>query len=784
MSNEQNQNGELPQIPEILPLLPIRDVVIFPFMRTPLLVGRHGSIKAVDEALVKDRLLFCTTQVDINDENPVPNGLYKTGCVASILRMYKTPDGKVNLTILGIMRAKVVNFIEEEGITRVQIQMVKEQQSADMTLELEALIRHIRDLLEKIATLGKVIAPEILIHFDEIQDPGKLADIICSQFSLKVKEAQEIFEENNPIKRLKKVGELLNKELEVLTMQAKIQHQAKEEISKTQKEYFLKEQLRAIRNELGDSDNKAEEMDELKEKIEKIGMPEEAKKEALKQLKRLETMFADSAEASIIRTYLDWLINLPWSITTKDNINIKKAKNILDEDHYNLEKVKDRILDYMGVCKIKKKIKGPILCFIGPPGVGKTSLGKSIARAMGRKFVRMSLGGMKDEAEIRGHRRTYVGALPGRLIQGIKTAGSNNPVFMLDEIDKIGSDFRGDPSSALLEVLDPEQNFSFQDHYLNIPFDLSKVMFIATGNLTDTIPSALKDRMEMMYLAGYTEEEKIRICEQFLIPKQVEENGLKKDSLKFEKESLIHVIRHYTREAGLRNLERNIATICRKVARVMAEDQKPPKTITPELVTKFLGPEKFMSDTLREKDEIGISTGLAWTQYGGEILLIETSIMPGHRQLTLTGQLGSVMKESAMAALTYIKTKSNILKIKSGLFDKLDIHVHVPEGAVPKDGPSAGITIATSIISALANKPVRRDIAMTGEITLTGRVLPVGGVKEKVLAAMRMNIKTIIIPEQNKKDLSEITPEILKKVKFVTVKHMDDVIRQVFKVGK
>ncbi|HRK02118.1 MAG TPA: endopeptidase La, partial [Oligoflexia bacterium] len=632
------------------------------------------------------------------------------------------------------------------------------------------------ELLEKVISLGKMLSPDILMVLDDITDPGRLADLVASNLGLKVAEAQLILETTSPIERIKRITDILNKELEVLSLQAKIRSQAKDEMTKTQKEYFLREQIRAIKTELGDADSKGEELQELKEKILACRMPPEVEQEALKQMARLERMHPDASEASMLRTYIDWLIETPWAKATKDNLDIARAKQILDEDHYNLTKIKERILEYLAVRKLKEKMKGPILCFAGPPGVGKTSLGKSIARALGREFVRISLGGVKDEAEIRGHRRTYVGALPGRIIQGLKQAGTNNPVFVLDEIDKLGSDFRGDPSAALLEVLDPEQNNAFRDHYLNVPYDLTHVMFLATANVLDTIPSALRDRMEIIQLPGYTEEEKVRITQNYLIKKQIGENGISPRHIEFTEEGVKNVIAGYTREAGLRSLERNIGTICRKTAKRVAEGNEEKVIVNKETVAKLLGPATFVREDEQDKDEVGIATGLAWTQFGGEILYIETTTMKGKGAITLTGQMGEVMKESAQAAMGYIRSKASAYGIDEDVFSKLDVHVHIPAGAIPKDGPSAGITMATAIISKLTNVPIRKDVAMTGEITLTGKVLPIGGLKEKALAAMRHGVKTIVIPDKNKKDLEDIPEEYREKLTFVPVKTLDEVL--------
>jgi ATP-dependent Lon protease len=603
-----------------------------------------------------------------------------------------------------------------------------------------------------------------------------LADLVASNLRLKIEESQAILEIFDPIQRLKKVNELLSRELELSTMQARIQNQAKEEMTKTQRDYFLREQMKQIQQELGEGDERAEELGELKKQIERAKMPADVKAEAEKQLRRLEQMHPESSEASLVRTYLDWLVDLPWSKSTKDNLNIRKAKQVLDEDHYDLEKIKERILEYLAVNKLRKKIKGPILCFVGPPGVGKTSLGRSIARSLNRNFVRVSLGGVRDEAEIRGHRRTYVGALPGRIIQGIKQAGSNNPVFMLDELDKVGADFRGDPSAALLEVLDPEQNHAFSDHYLNLPFDLSNVLFICTANLMDPIPPALADRMEVIQLSGYTNEEKLEIARKYLIPRQLEDTGIAGKYVEFSDDALLRIVGEYTKEAGLRNLEREIASICRKIARKVAEGKHDLVRVTRANVHSFLGAPKFLPETEQEHHEIGVATGLAWTSTGGEILYVEASLSKGRGNLTLTGQLGDVMKESAQAAVSYARAHAPKLGIESDFYQKLDIHIHVPAGAIPKDGPSAGITMATALISALTRRPVSRDVAMTGEITLRGRVLPIGGLKEKSLAAVRAGIKTIILPDRNEKDLAEIPKQLKRKLRWVTAQNMSEVL--------
>lgn len=774
-----NYDGEQIEIPESLPLLPVRDIVVFPFMIIPLFVGRDSSIKSVEESLSKsDRLILLSSQKDISDEHPAPEGIYTTGTVAMIMRMRKLPDGRIKILIQGLCKAKIKDYSQTQPYFKVNIQKISEQVSGTAA-EAEALMRNVREQLEKVISLGKVLSPDILMVLDDIIDPGRLADLVASNLGLKVSDGQQILETHDPFDRLKRIHEILLKEIEVLTIQAKIRSQAKDEMTKSQKEYFLREQIRAIKNELGDGDSKTEEMEEIREKIAIAKMPSEVEQEVLKQLGRLERMHPEASEASMLRTYIDWLIETPWSKQTVDSLELKRAKEVLDEDHYNLQKVKERILEYLAVRKLKDRMKGPILCFTGPPGVGKTSLGKSIARSMGREFVRISLGGVKDEAEIRGHRRTYVGALPGRIIQGLKQAGTNNPVFMLDEIDKLGSDFRGDPASALLEVLDPEQNFSFRDHYLNVSFDLSNVMFIGTCNVLDTIPSALRDRMEVIQLPGYTEEEKFHIARRHLIPKQVDENGLKKEQIEFAEDGVKTVISQYTREAGLRNLERSIATLCRKTAKRVAEGEGGPTLINHDLVAKMLGPAPFIREDEQENDEVGIATGLAYTSVGGEILFVEVTTAKGKGGIILTGQLGEVMKESAQAALGLIRWRAKDFGIDEDIFSKLDIHVHFPQGAIPKDGPSAGITMAAAMISRLTGIPVRKDIAMTGEITLTGRVLPIGGLRDKALAAMRHGIKNIIIPDKNKKDLEDIPEEFRSQLHFTLVKTIDEVLEVV-----
>lgn len=774
-----NYEGEQIQIPENLPMLPVRDIVIFPFMILPLFVGRDSSIKAVEEALARnDRLIFLSSQKNTADEFPQPDSIYETGTIAMIMRMRKLPDGRIKILAQGLTKAKIGEFTQSEPFYRVNISKIEEKiLDANDIVEAEALMRNVRENLEKVISLGKVLSPDILMVLDDVTDSGRLADLVASNLGLKMSEAQSLLEMFDPLARIKNVNEILMRELEVLAMQAKIRSQAKDEMTKSQKEYFLREQIRAIKNELGDGDNKQEEMQELRQKLIEAKMPDEAEQEVMKQLGRLERMHPDSSEASILRSYLELVVELPWNKGTEDNLDLKNAKKILDEDHFDLQKIKERCLEYLAVRKLNKTMKGPILCFSGPPGVGKTSLGRSIARALGREFLRISLGGVKDEAEIRGHRRTYVGAMPGKIIQGLKQVKSRNPIIMLDEIDKLGSDFRGDPSAALLEVLDPEQNNTFRDHYLNLPFDLSNVMFLATANVLETIPPALRDRMEIIQLSGYTEDEKLKISKQYLLNKQIKENGITDKNIEVGDDALKFTIEHYTREAGLRNLERLIGTLCRKVARKVAEGDKERFKITPDTVTKFLGAPIYIREEQQDKDEVGISTGLAWTQAGGEILYIETSMSRGKGGVILTGQMGDVMKESATTAMSYIRGNGERYGIDEKTCGEHDIHVHIPAGAIPKDGPSAGLAMATAMISKLTGIPVRRDVAMTGEMTLTGKALPIGGLKEKALAAMRHGITKIIIPYKNLKDVEEIAEEYRNKLEFLPVKHIDEVLQ-------
>ena len=766
------------QIPKALPLLPVRDIVVFCDMVMPLFVGRERSIRAVEEGVAKDGFLMLATQKDPAIENPATNDIYTVGTVSRVLRILKLPDGRAKALVQGVAKARIIRYLRKRSSYRVQIEVIEEQPIEEINLEVEALMRTVRENSEKILSLHGEMSADITTILQSIEEPGKLADLAASNLKLKVNEAQQLLEISAPLERLKKVNDLLLREFELSTVQAKIESDVKDEITKSQRDYFLREQVRAIYKELGEQDDKIIEIEDYRRKIKRAKMPQEADKEAIKQLKRLEQMHPDSAEATVSRSYLDWLVELPWSRSSKDSFDIAKAKAVLEKDHYGLKSIKDRILEYLSVRKLNPKMKSPILCFVGPPGVGKTSLGQSIARALQRKFIRISLGGIRDEAEIRGHRRTYIGAMPGRILQGLKQCGSNNPVFMMDEIDKLGADFRGDPSSALLEALDPEQNYAFSDHFINIPFDLSGVMFILTANFTDAIPSALLDRMEVITLSGYTEEEKLVIAQKYLIPRQIKENGLKARAVTFSSGAVKQIITEYTSEAGLRNLEREIGKICRKIARKIAEGRKESFAVVKSNLHKYLGIAKYGPEMDKEESQIGLATGLAWTQAGGEVLYVEASLISGKGELIVTGQLGEVMQESARAAVSYARANLVALGLDAKKFENLDIHIHVPAGAIPKDGPSAGIAMATALISVLTNKEVRNDVAMTGEITLRGRVLPIGGLKEKALGAMRAGIHTIIIPEKNRKDLAEIPRHLKRRLKFIPVKQMDEVLSQ------
>ena len=777
---EEDEKGST--IPDILPLMPVRDIVIFTDMLLPLFVGREKSVLAVEEAVSKDGFIFLATQKETGVENPKPDQIYEIGTIGRVLRMLKLPDGRVKALVQGVAKARIIQYTRKKSLYRVRHEVIAQVPVKEMTIEIQALMRNVRENSEKILAFRGEMTGDVSAILESIDDPGKLADLVASNLRLKIDESQMVLEVTDSVERLQKVNDLLSREVDLSSMQAKIQSNVRDEIAKSQRDYFLREQVRAIHKELGESDEKALEVEEYQKKIKRAKMGKEAEAEALKQLKRLEQMHPDSAESSVVRTYLDWLVEMPWSKSSKDDIHIKEAKKVLDSDHYGLKKIKERILEYLSVRKLNPKMKGPILCFVGPPGVGKTSLGRAIARAMGRKFFRISLGGIRDEAEIRGHRRTYIGALPGRILQGIKQCGTNNPIFMMDEIDKLGSDYRGDPSSALLEALDPEQNSSFSDHYLNLPFDLSKVMFVLTANMTDTIPSALLDRMEIIMLSGYTEEEKTVIAEKYLFPRQLKENGIKARDLQISPVALQQIIAEYTSESGVRNLERELGTICRKVARKLAEEQKGPFTISKNTLHKYLGIPKYITEMDQEESQAGLATGLAWTQVGGEVLYVEASLIGGKGEMILTGQLGDVMQESARAAMSYARTKLSEFGIEENVFENQDVHIHVPSGATPKDGPSAGIAMATALISILSNKPVNKYVAMTGEITLRGRVLPIGGLKEKALGALRAGIKTIVIPEKNRRDLDEIPLYVKKKINFIPVKNMSEVLDIAFKL--
>jgi len=775
---------DLLELPSTYPLIPTRDVLVFPYMVFPLFIGRSFSIRAVEEALDNNqRYIFLSLQKDKEKEIPTKKDIHEIGVVATIIRMMKLEDNRIKILVQGVSRGRIKELKKVDDYYQVKVKIIEDPE-VEETLEVQALKHSLKDLLDKAISLGKQIVPDLVEIIKSVEEPGRLADLVASILDIKAEEAQQILEILDSVERLRVVHDRFLKEVGILELQQKIRISAKEAIEKDQREYFLRQQIKAIQEELGERDEKQEEIENYKKKIEESGMPDEIKEEALKQLKRLEKMHPDSAEAGVIRTYLDWLVELPWNKRTKDRLDLKIAKKILDEDHYDLEKIKERILEYLAVLKLKKEnskdksIKGPILCFVGPPGVGKTSLGRSIAKALNRKFVRISLGGVRDEAEIRGHRRTYVGAMPGKIIQAIKQAGTKNPVIMLDEVDKIGLDFRGDPTAALLEVLDSEQNKEFVDHYLGVPFDLSEVMFICTANRLDTIPRPLLDRMEVIRLSGYSEEEKLHIAKKYLIPKQLKENGLDDKTVEFSDKAITFLIRGYTREAGVRNLERQIGSIIRKIAKKIIETGKKKKyKITPSLIKKFLGAPIYSTEK-EEKDEIGVVTGLAWTEVGGEILKIEVTKMDGKGNLVLTGSLGDVMKESARIAFSYVKSKAKELGIDPEEFGKYDLHIHVPAGAIPKDGPSAGIAITTGTASVFTNRPVRSDVAMTGEITLRGKVLPVGGLKEKILAAKRAEIKTVILPKDNKEEvMSDLPPYVRKSMNLIFVDHIDEVFK-------
>ena len=764
-------------IPKEMPVLMLRDIVVFPYMVVPLFVGREKSKNAIDQSLSSHRMILLLTQKDMEVEEPKQEDVYSYGTVALVMRMLKLPDGRVRILAQGLVRARLEELDEGKPYYSAKIKVLHDPDEEDKTIEVEALLRNVRDGLDQASTLGKNIPPEVMIIAANVEEAGRLADLTAANLELKVEEAQQILEITDTYPRLKKIYEHLTKELELLDIQSKISTEAKGEMDKLQRQYYLRQQLKAIQKELGEGSEIQEEIAVYQEKLKKFKVAKEVREELEKQISRLSQMHPESAETAVVRNYLDVMFSLPWNKTTVDNLDLKKAKMILDEDHFGLDKVKERIIEYLGVRKLSKKIKGPILCFVGPPGVGKTSLGRSIARALGRKFYRMSLGGVRDEAEIRGHRRTYVGAMPGRIVQGLRRSGFNNPVFMMDEVDKIGADFRGDPSSAVLEVLDPEQNFSFRDHYLGVPYDLSKVMFITTANLLDPIQPAFRDRMEVIRLPGYTEEEKLQIALRHLVPKQVKENALSDELINITQGAIKKIISLYTREAGVRNLERELATVCRKVARKVAEGKITRTRITSQNIEKYLGPYKIFRDQLLQKDQVGVATGVAWTATGGEILFVEASRVRGKGQLALTGSLGDVMKESGQAALTYARAHAREFNIPQSMFAENDFHIHVPEGSIPKDGPSAGVTMATALISVCTDRKVKRDTAMTGEITLRGHVLPVGGIKEKVLAAQRAGVKRMILPVAVKKDLIDIPNKIQKEMEFIFVETINEVFQ-------
>jgi len=766
--------SDAPAFPEVLPLIPLRDLVLFPNLVVPLFVGRERSIRALEEAMREGHLVALATQKHAEEQDPGPDDIYEIGSVAAIMQELKLPDGTAKALVEGQARMRIVEYLQRDPYIVVRVEAIPEDLGTDV--ETEALMRALVNDFEKAAELGKPIPQEVLVAASAIEEPGRLADFVAFHLNLKVEEKQEILEAVTPTRRLEEASKFLRKELEILELGSKIQSRVKESMSKSQREYFLREQLKAIQQELGQFDEVQAEVEEYTQRIREAQMPEPVEEKALKELGRLEKMPQASAETSVIRTYLDWLIGMPWHSESEEKLDLIEAQEILDADHYGLEKVKERVLEYLAVHQLTGSVRGPILCFAGPPGVGKTSIGRSIAKALGREFIRMSLGGVHDEAEIRGHRRTYVGAMPGRIAQSISQSGTKNPVMMLDEIDKVGADFRGDPTSALLEVLDPEQNYSFQDHYLEVPFDLSNVMFIATANLLDTIPPALRDRMEVIHFPGYTEDEKVHIAEQYLVPKQLAEHGLSPAKLDMKQGGIREIARRYTREAGVRNLERTIAAVCRQVARKVVEGKRGKTTVSERTITKYLGPPRFSFGMAEERDEVGASTGLVWTEVGGDVIYIEATQMPGKGALILTGQLGDVMRESAQAAVTYIRTRAKDLGIAEDFQDHTDLHIHVPAAAIPKDGPSAGITMATAIASALTGCAVRKDIAMTGEITLRGRVLPIGGLKEKLLAAHRAGLRSVLIPAENVRDLELIPDHVRTDLDIVPVDSMDEVL--------
>ncbi|WP_453994618.1 endopeptidase La [Bacillus nitroreducens] len=766
----------------IVPLLPLRGLLVYPTMVLHLDVGRDKSVQALEKAMVEDHIIFLTTQKDVEIDDPTVDDIYNIGTLTQVKQMLKLPNGTIRVLVEGLHRAEIMETYDNETYYSVKVKTFEEDESKDV--ETEALMRMMLEYFEQYIKLSKKITAETYTSVQDIEEPGRMADIIASHIPLKLKEKQEILETIDVRERMNRVITIINNEKEVLSLEKKIGQRVKRSMERTQKEYYLREQMKAIQKELGDKEGKTGEISSLKEKIEAVGMPEHVKKVALKELDRYEKIPQTSAESAVIRNYIEWLVSLPWTKATEDRLDIHRAEEILEKDHFGLEKVKERVLEYLAVQQLTNSLKGPILCLAGPPGVGKTSLAKSVAKSLGRKFVRISLGGVRDESEIRGHRRTYVGAMPGRIIQGMKKAGTINPVFLLDEIDKMSNDFRGDPSSAMLEVLDPEQNFNFSDHYIEEPYDLSKVMFVATANNLATIPGPLRDRMEIITIAGYTELEKVHIAKDHLLPKQLEEHGLTKGQLQLREDALLIIIRHHTREAGVRGLERQIAKICRKVAKIIVSGAKKRVVITEKNIVEFLGKPVFRYGQAEIEDQVGVATGLAYTAFGGDTLSIEVSIVPGKGKLVLTGKLGDVMKESAQAAFSYIRSKAKELDIDPDFNEKNDIHIHVPEGAVPKDGPSAGITIATALISALTGRAVRKEVGMTGEITLRGRVLPIGGLKEKSLSAHRAGLTKILFPKENEKDLDDIPASVREEIEFIPVSHLDEVLKHALTEGK
>jgi len=759
-----------------IPMIPLRGLTVFPSMVLHFDIGREKSISALEEAMITDQLIFLSAQVDPDTELPTFDDFFKVGTIAKIKQMLKLPGDAIRVLVEGVSRGVIEEIVFDMPYFRCRITEIVEDETDEIPIKVEALMRTVLGNFEDYLNLNPKSAPEVFMSVASVESPGRLADIITSHLDIKLDQKQSVLEAFDVEKRLEILNQILIKEIEILNIENDINIKVKSQINKVQREYYLREQMRAIQEELGQDAGIEDEIEEWLRQLKKLKLPSKLSEKIEKEIRRLSKIQSSSAEGGVIRTYVEWILALPWNKTSKDRLDLKNAQAILDEDHYGLEKVKERVIEYLAVVRLSNSLKGPILCLVGPPGVGKTSIGKSIARALNRNFVRMSLGGVRDEAEIRGHRRTYIGAIPGRIISAIKDAGTNNPVFLFDEVDKIGADFRGDPASALLEVLDPEQNKEFTDHYLEVPFDLSKVMFITTANTTETIPRPLLDRMEVINISGYTEEEKVRIAQKYLVPKKLKEHGLKPEHLSFSEQTIRAIINYYTRESGVRNLEREIANICRKAARKVVEENQTDLKVTAANIEHYLGKKKFHYDVIEGANEIGVTTGLAWTIVGGDTLFIETTVMPGSGKLELTGQLGEVMQESAKAGISYIRSKASSLGISENFHKENDLHIHIPEGATPKDGPSAGVTMCTSVISALTGRPVRKDVAMTGEITLRGKVLPVGGIKEKVLAANRAGIKTVILPKENERDIEEIPANVKKRIHFIPVEHIDQVL--------